>query len=117
MFTKNHASTFTVVFIYVDDIVITGNNAAAIPELKEYLSAHFHMKDLGLLSYFLGLEMLHTTEGLFLCQKKYTKDLLAETKMAHCKPLRAPLTPNLKSMLIHDNLLKILISLEGLLAS
>jgi len=78
---------FTAVLIYVDDMVITGNNAKAISELKEYLSTHFHMKDFGLLSYFLGLEVLHSAEGLFLCQRKYIKDLLSETKMAHCKPL------------------------------
>jgi len=96
LFTRKISSVFTVVLIYVDDMVITGNNVEAITELKAYLSAHFHKKDLEHLSYFLRLEVFHTAQGLFLCQKKYTKDLLQETKMDCCRPLKVPLTPNLK---------------------
>jgi len=73
--------------VYVDDMVIAGNHMTAISELKQYLCTHFHMKDLGHLTYFLGLEIFSTAQGLFLCQKKYTKDLLQETKMAHYRPL------------------------------
>jgi len=84
------------VLIYVDDMVIAGNDSLVISELKHHLCTHFHMKDLGHLSYFLGLEIFPTAQGLFLCQKKYIKDLLQETKMTQCRPLRVPLTPNLK---------------------
>jgi len=77
-------------------MVITGSHMEAISELKDYLCAHFHMKDLGHLSYFLGLGIFQTDQGLFLCQKKYTKDLLQETNMALYRPLKVPLTPNLK---------------------
>ena len=77
-------------------MVITGSDVEAIATLKDYLSAKFHMKDLGPLSYFLGLEVLQTPTGIFVCQRKYTKDLLRETKMDHCRMLKVHLTPNLK---------------------
>jgi len=76
--------------------VITGNDANAIDKLETYLSDQFHMKDLGQLSYFLGLEVLHIAEGIFLCQRKYVKDLLKETKIDNSKPFKVPLMPNLK---------------------
>jgi len=77
-------------------MVITGSNAAAVSALKQHLSSPFHMKDLGHLRYFLGLEVSHTLAGIFLCQKKYAQDLLKDTKMDHCRALKVPLTPNLK---------------------
>ena len=61
------------VLIYVEDMVITGSNVATISDLKQYLSAQFHMKDLGHLSYFLGLQVSSTVEAIFLCQKKYAQ--------------------------------------------
>jgi len=74
----------------VDDMVNTGSNDAAVFELKQYLSAQFHMKDLGQLSYFLGLEVSSTAKGIFLCQKKYARDLLKQTKMDNCRALKVP---------------------------
>ena len=96
LLTQYKSGSFTAVLVYVDDMVITGTHLDIISALKAYLCSRFHMKDLGQLSYFLGLEVLYSPQCLFLCQKKYTKDLLAETKMEHCRPLRVPLTPNLK---------------------
>ena len=55
------------VFVYVDDLVIAGNDSKAITKFKEYLSDCFHMKDLGPLKYFLGIEVARGSEGIFLC--------------------------------------------------
>lgn len=46
-----------VLLVYVDDIIITGTDAGMIKSLQASLSASFHVKDLGQLHYFLGLEM------------------------------------------------------------
>ena len=54
------------------------------------------MKDLGILSYFLGLEITSSSKGFFLCQKKYTQDLLAEMHMLHSKPLSLPMGSHVK---------------------
>nr|GFB92125.1 putative ribonuclease H-like domain-containing protein [Tanacetum cinerariifolium] len=54
------------------------------------------MKDLGKLKYFLGIEVLRSKRGIFMCQKKYILDLLAETGMVDCKPTDTPIIMNQK---------------------
>ena len=63
--------------LYVDDMIITGDNLNGIQELKDFLSQQFEMKDLGHLSYFLGLEITHSTNGLYITQAKYASELLS----------------------------------------
>jgi len=87
---------FTAVLVYVDDMVIVGNHNSAIEDLKQYLNLHFHMKDMEELKYFLGLEVIRTAAGIFLCQRKYTLDFLAEAGLSGCKPLQLPLPSNVK---------------------
>ena len=52
--------------LYVDDMIITGDDLSGIQKLKDFLSQQFEMKDLGHLSYFLGLEITHSTDGLYI---------------------------------------------------
>ena len=57
-------------------MIITGDDLSDIQELKDFLSQQFEMKDLGHLKYFLGLEITHSTYGLYITQVKYTSELL-----------------------------------------
>ena len=78
LFTKLCANgDFLTVLIYVDDMILTASSSSALANLKAYLHSQFHMNDLGTLNYFLGLEISSSFKGFFLCQKKYTQDLLA----------------------------------------
>ena len=52
--------------MYVDDILLTGNNVACVNNLKKFLDNKFGLKDLGSLRYFLGLEVARTDEGISL---------------------------------------------------
>lgn len=52
--------------VYVDDLVVAGNDSKAATDLKDYLGRCFHMKDLGMLKYFLGIEVSRGQEGVFL---------------------------------------------------
>ena len=80
--------------VYVDDLIITGDHEAEILQTKMNLSVRFQMKELGELKHFLGLEVEHTKEGLFLCQQRYAKILLQKFGMSDCKPLSTPLEVN-----------------------
>ena len=68
----------TILFLlYVDDMIITSEDLSGIQELKDFFSQQFEMKDLGHLSYFLGLEITHSTNGLYITQAKYASELLS----------------------------------------
>lgn len=72
--TKNGTQLY--ILIYVDDIIIIGSSTSAVSHLIAQLRDDFAVKDLGPLSYFLGIQVSHTSKGLFLSQKKYISDLL-----------------------------------------
>ncbi|GJY04161.1 ribonuclease H-like domain-containing protein [Tanacetum coccineum] len=76
---------------YVDDIVVTSNNENEIDKFKKFLSSKFMIKDLGLLKYFLGIEVLENENGLCLSQRKYCLELLSEYGLLACKPAATPL--------------------------
>ena len=65
-------------------------------DIKEQLQAHFKMKDLGNLRYFLGLEIARSSKGISLCQRKYALELLNESSMLGSKIVSTPMETNLK---------------------
>ncbi|GKF22980.1 uncharacterized mitochondrial protein-like protein [Tanacetum coccineum] len=85
-----------VVLIYVDDVIITGNNLTKIQETKKQLDDEFNIKDLGLLKYFLGIEVAKTKDGLVPSQRKYTLDILENSGKMRCKPSAFPIEQGLK---------------------
>ncbi|KAL9995478.1 putative RNA-directed DNA polymerase [Helianthus debilis subsp. tardiflorus] len=96
LFLKQRGKLITCLIIYVDDMIVTGNDEEEIKRLKVNLFSEFEMKDLGRLKYFLGIEVLRSNQGIFICQKKYVLDLLAKTGMIDCKPLDTPMITNQK---------------------
>ncbi|KAJ4796184.1 Retroelement pol polyprotein-like [Rhynchospora pubera] len=94
LFSYTKGDVFLAILVYVDDLVIAGNNSEALKRFKQYLSSTFHMKDLGALKYFLGIEITRGSEGLFLCQRKYTLDILAESGLLGAKPAAFPIEQN-----------------------
>ena len=84
--------------VYVDDIVITGNDATKISQLKEHLFSHFQTKDLGYLRYFLGIEVAQSKDGIVISQRKYALDILKETGVQNCRLFDSPMDPNQKLM-------------------
>ena len=72
--------------MYVDNIVITRRDSKGISSLKSFLHSQFHTKDLGMLRYFLGIEVMWSKRGIFLSQRKYVLDLLFETEKLGVKP-------------------------------
>ncbi|GJT64366.1 retrovirus-related pol polyprotein from transposon TNT 1-94 [Tanacetum coccineum] len=82
------------VLVYVDDLIISGNDSMAICSFKSYLSKCFYMKDLGTLKYFLGIEVARNSNGIFLCQRKYALDIISEAGLLGAKPTDLPLEQN-----------------------
>ena len=94
MFYRKSDAGIILLVVYVDDIVITGDDNEGILNLKSFLHTKFHTKDLGLLKYFLGVEVAKSEKGTFLSQRKYVLDLLAETGKIGAKPRSTPMIPN-----------------------
>lgn len=94
VFYKKSDDGILLLVVYVDDIVITGSNITGISTLKSFLHTQFQTKDLGQLKYFLGVEVTRSKKGIFLSQRKYTLDLLAETGKLGSKPCSMPMVPN-----------------------
>ncbi|GJU62778.1 putative RNA-directed DNA polymerase [Tanacetum coccineum] len=95
LFTKSDNGVFLALLVYVDDIIITGNNSSEIDKFKEFLRTKFMIKDLGNLKYFLGIEVINTDKGICLNQRKYVLDLLSDYGMLACKPARTPMISKL----------------------
>lgn len=79
LFTYSHEETEIRVLVYVDDLVIASNNPEKPAQFKAYLGKCFNMKDLGKLKYFLGIEVARSAEGIYISQRKYVLDIVAET--------------------------------------
>ena len=79
------------VLVYIDDLIVEGNDTNAIRQFKAYLSYYFHMKDLGVLKYFLRVEVVRNLEGFFLCQRKYALHINNEMGMLGAKPVHVPI--------------------------
>ncbi|CAJ2659174.1 unnamed protein product [Trifolium pratense] len=96
LFLKKGEGKITALIIYVDDMIVTGNDQDEIASLQKYLTSEFEMKQLGDLKYFLGIEVARSKHGIFLCQRKYTLDLLSETGLLASKPAETPIEQNHK---------------------
>ena len=91
LFTHTQGSSFTMLLVYVDDILLIGNNPACVAGLKKLLDDRFGLKDLGPLRYFLGLELARTDEGISLNQRKYALEILKDTSFISSKPVKFPM--------------------------
>ncbi|KAE8712228.1 hypothetical protein F3Y22_tig00110260pilonHSYRG00155 [Hibiscus syriacus] len=78
--------------VYVDDILITGRSSHGIKIVVNMLQGKFSLKDLGALSYFLGIEVLRTNKSIVLSQRKFALELLEKTGMKTAAPCSTPMT-------------------------
>ena len=76
---------FLLLFLYDDELPITGSIVVSILVIKTALHNAFEMSDLGLLKQFLGLEISQEFDGIMVTQSKYISDLLIKFNMAECK--------------------------------
>lgn len=105
LFVKNDNYLFTCILVYVDDLLLASNNISEIQNINSYLDKTFTIKDLGHLKYFLGFEIARSSQGISLCQRKYTLDLLQEYGIMALKLVSTSMDPTNN---LHDSTSKIL---------
>ncbi|RVW80788.1 Retrovirus-related Pol polyprotein from transposon RE1 [Vitis vinifera] len=96
LFFHTSASGIVLLLVYVDDIIITGTDCSLITKLQQLLHTTFHMKDLGQLTYFLGLEVHHQASGIFVNQHKYIQDLITLAGLEDTSSVDTPMEVNVK---------------------
>uniref|UniRef100_A0ACD5UI01 Uncharacterized protein n=1 Tax=Avena sativa TaxID=4498 RepID=A0ACD5UI01_AVESA len=86
----------TLLILYVDDMIITGDDSEYIAFVKARLRDQFLMTDLGPLRYFLGIEVSSTSNGFYIFQEKYIQDLLARAALGDERTVETPMELNVK---------------------
>jgi hypothetical protein len=105
LFIIKHHGHLPYFLVYVDDIIITGDDEHTVDLLVQTLAKRFSLKDLGSLTYFLGVEIQSHPRGLVLSQHRYIQDLLHRTNMSNSRPVATPLPPGPPPTLVMGKLL------------
>ena len=95
LYYKVEEGNLVILLLYVDDLFVTGEDVL-ISNKKRKLAVEFKMKDLGMMHYFLGMEVWNNADGIFLGQGKYAVEILNIFGMMDCKALTTPMASNLK---------------------
>ena len=82
-----------IIVLYVDDLILIGDDQLNM-SCKEDLAREFEMKDMGLMHYFLGMEVWQKDGELFMSQGKYANEILRRFHMEKCKPMQTPIAGN-----------------------
>eukprot|EP00253_Pinus_taeda_P004293 PITA_04293 len=96
LFVKKVGKTDVYLVVYVDDLLMTGNNESYIASIKKELRRAIEMTDLGYVHYYLGIEVTQHLKSIFLSQKKHIGDMLNRFGMTEFNPLTSPMEQNLK---------------------
>ena len=90
VYTRNNETETLIVDMYVDDLIVTSTSVEGVKEFKQQMMEEFEMIDLGLLMYYLGIEVDQRKDCIMLKQSAYAKKLLQQFKMTKCNPIKYP---------------------------
>ncbi|KAG8492430.1 hypothetical protein CXB51_009732 [Gossypium anomalum] len=93
---KNEAEIQLIVSLYVDDLLVTGGDQDMLAEFKAKMIDVFEMSDLGLMTYFLGMEVRQIEGKIFLGQRIFALKVLSKFSMENCKPTSTPIAVGMK---------------------
>jgi hypothetical protein len=96
VYRRSSKGSFLIVGVYVDDLIISGPSVSDIRKFKGEMMRKFNMSDLGLLSYYLGIEVKQEARGITLSQGAYAVKILEGAGMLSCNPCETPMEPRLK---------------------
>ncbi|CAN6714288.1 unnamed protein product [Malus baccata var. baccata] len=104
LFVKADDGDVIIMLLYVDDIILIGSSITKVQSVISQLAAVFDLKDMGQLTYFLGLQIQYQMDGsIFVNQSKYTTDLLKRAGMESCKPTSTPSKPHSQVLISDDS--------------
>ncbi|KAL8126284.1 hypothetical protein AgCh_013535 [Apium graveolens] len=92
LFYKKHGDDMILVQIYVDKIIFGSTNEKLCQRFSMLMQSEYEMSMMGELSYFLGLQVSHRSDVIFISQTKYVKDLLKKFGMVDCSPASTPMS-------------------------
>lgn len=93
---RNKEGKLLIVSIYVDDLIYTGDDEDDLMKFKASMMNAFEMTDLGMMKFFLGIEISQDPEGIFVCQKAYAQEIMNCFGMEECNPVNNPIVPGQK---------------------
>jgi hypothetical protein len=96
VYRRSNKNSFLIVGVYVDDLIISGPNVRDIVQFKFEMKKKFSMSDMGLLSYYLGIEVKQEDSGITLSQTAYASKILETAGMLNCNPSATPMESRLK---------------------
>ncbi|KAL6347481.1 hypothetical protein AAG906_026003 [Vitis piasezkii] len=96
LYVKTDDFQLLIVSLYVDDMLVIGNQLGLIQSFKDEMNKVFEMTNLGVMKFFLGMKVMQSHSGIFICQQKNAMDMLKKFKMQDCKPVSTPMTTNEK---------------------
>jgi hypothetical protein len=96
VYRKGSGMSLLLVGGYVDDLIICGPNSRLVDAFKQQMKKSFDMSDLGLLSYYLGLEVKHKPREISIYQSAYAEKILEISGMKNCNPVDTPMEQHLK---------------------
>ena len=95
LYTKvNEQGNMLTVFFYVDYLIFTSD--FGIKEFRKVMESEFEMTDLGLMKFFMGIEVQQSESGIFISQSKYANTILKRFNMSNCKAVPTPVITGLK---------------------
>ncbi|GJY38368.1 retrovirus-related pol polyprotein from transposon TNT 1-94, partial [Tanacetum coccineum] len=107
LFIYNAHGVIVYFLVYIDDIIITGNNTSFIDKFVQQLHDRFALKDLGELHQFLGVEVISTMSGIFPSQHKYIRDILKTHHMDEAKEVTTPMHDSIKLTVTNETSKKV----------
>jgi hypothetical protein len=96
LYIKTEGNDLLIVLVYVDDIIFGSNNASLVQWFSSAMQSEFEMSMIGELSFFLGLQITQRSEGLFLSQEKYLREMLKRFQMEDSTPMSTPMVTGCK---------------------
>ncbi|GKC38976.1 zinc finger, CCHC-type containing protein [Tanacetum coccineum] len=102
VYTKRSKTSTLIVGVYVDDLIITGTPRKEIDVFKSQMKDKFEMSDLGLLAYYLGIEVTQTGGEITIKQTGYINKILKETSMTDSNDTKIPMDPGTKLVKAED---------------